>query len=421
MPLAPTLAGLRTRIPAINAALFASLFFFLPAHVAPVYTLSGLILLLSLAEGRLAEKWALLKADPLFWVFQAFFWITPLSLLWTADLETGQRMVGRYAFFLISPLYLTVARRELAPRCIAAFLAGCAFAEALAYYNWLQMTAFPEWPRGIRVRKELEDTGPFVDHILYAPILAWAGYLAAREALRGPVARRFGFALLAAATLGNLTFSGGRAGQLAGLVLLALLVFQQLAGRPVRAFAVALALTGGLATLAYQGNDYFQSRVDRALAEAAARHDDTETSIAQRLRFLENSARLVAEHPLLGVGAGDFGDEYARMQARHAPDRITTNNPHNQYLFTLATTGAVGGAVLLLTYLPPILWRRRADDLAPLRVALVVFIGVCSLFEDYLWRSNTSLLYVLFGVLLLGRRSLGPATDGRQAAANRAE
>jgi hypothetical protein len=34
---------------------------------------------------------------------------------------------------------------------------------------------------------------------------------------------------------------------------------------------------------------------------------------------------------------------------------------------------------------------------------------------------NTSLLYVLFAVLLLGRRSLGPPADGRQAAPIRAE
>ena len=146
-------APIAARIPAINAALFASLFFFLPAHVAPAYSISGLILLLSVVEGRFAEKWAQLKGDPLFWIFQAFFWITPLSLLWTDDLQAGLRMVGRYSFFLLSPLYLTIARRELAPRCIAAFLAGCAMAEVLAYYHWLEMTYFPDWPAGIRVQK----------------------------------------------------------------------------------------------------------------------------------------------------------------------------------------------------------------------------------------------------------------------------
>jgi O-antigen ligase len=86
---------------------------------------------------------------------------------------------------------------------------------------------------------------------------------------------------------------------------------------------------------------------------------------------------------------------------------MTTNNPHNQYLFVLTTTGVLGGAILLLAYFPPILWRRRQDALAQLRVGLAVFIGFISLFEDYLWRSNTSLLFVLFAALLLSQRSLG--------------
>lgn len=415
-------APIAAHIPAINAALFASLFFFLPAHVAPAYSISGLILLLSVVEGRFAEKWAQLKGDPLFWIFQAFFWITPLSLLWTDDLQAGLRMVGRYSFFLLSPLYLTIARRELAPRCIAAFLAGCAMAEVLAYYNWLEMTYFPEWPGGIRVQKEATETAPFVDHILYAPILAWAGYLALREALAATGWRRAGFALLAALTTGNLIFSTGRTGQLVFLVLVALLIFQRFAGRhPLRAAVAAVSLTSGLAVLAYHTSAPIAAQVDETLSEFAQRHDTPDTATAQRLSFLTNSLRLAAENLLTGVGAGDFDAAYADVNARHTPGWTTTTNPHNQYLFTATTTGLGGGLILLLTYFPPILWRRQRDALAQHRVALVVFIAVISLFEDYLWRSNTSLLYALFAVLLLGRQSLGPPADGRQAAPIRAE
>jgi O-antigen ligase len=61
-------------------------------------------------------------------------------------------------------------------------------------------------------RKEATETTPFVDHILYAPILAWAGYLALREALAATGWRRAGFALLALLTTGNLIFSTGATG-----------------------------------------------------------------------------------------------------------------------------------------------------------------------------------------------------------------
>lgn len=415
------LTTFRSRIPTLNGWLFASLFFFLPSHVAPAYSISGLILLLSLFEGRFAEKWAGLKADPLFWIFQAFFWITPLSLLWTSDLATGQRMVGRYAFFLLSPLYLTIARRELAPRCIAFFLAGCAMTELLAWYNWLQMTTFPDWPRGIRVSKEATDTAPFVDHILYAPVLAWAGYLALRETLSGTLLHRLGFAALTVLTVGNLVFSTGRTGHVVFLALVALLVIQRLALRPLRAAIVAIGLVTGLATLAYHASPPIAAQVDETVSDLAQMDDDSETPTGQRLHYLQNSLRVVAEHPLIGVGAGDFEAAYQEINTRYSPGWITTNNPHNQYLFMLATTGIGGGLILLLTYFPPILWRRRHDALAQPRMALAVFIATCSLFEDYLWRSNTSLLFVLFAALLMSRQSLGPPAGNRQDGPIRAE
>lgn len=412
----PLLPRLRARLPSINAALFASLFFFLPGHVAPAYTLTGLILILLLLEGGFAVKWSQLRQDPLFWIFQAFFWVVPLSLLWTEDTQAGLKMAGRYAFFLLSPLYLLVARHELAPRCIAFFLAGCAMAETLAYYNWLQMLHFPDWPRGIRVQKELEDTAPFIDHILYAPILAWAGYLAGQRALSRTGGPRIGYALLTAATLGNLVFSGGRAGQLSFLVLLSVLMFQHFARRPVVAMLLSTTLVAGIATVSYTSNDYLQQRVDAAAHEIAHHEELTNTSTGLRLRFYANSLRLFAEQPFLGVGAGDFEAEYTRVNERYSPNWVATNNPHNQYLFVLTTTGLLGGAILLLVYFPPILWRRRHDALAPLRVGLVVFIGFISFFEDYLWRSNTSLLFVLFATLLLSQRSLGGDSSSRQAA-----
>lgn len=402
---------LRTRIPAINAGLFVSLFFFLPGKVGPAYAVTALMLALSLVEGRFREKWQRLQGDPLFWIFLAFFWVFPLSLLWTEDLAAGYRMVGRYTFFLLSPLYLTVARRELIPYCIAAFLAGCALAEALAYYNWLQLHVFPDWPRGIRVMKNEMDTAPFVDRIMYAPMLAWAGFLALRSALSTQrIAPRIGYLVLAAATAGNLVLSGGRTGQLAFLVLVAVLIFQRFARRPLLAGLLSVLAVGGLLGGGYAGSDYFRERVDAAIHEVSIIEANINTSSGLRLNFYMNSLRLFAEHPLLGVGAGDYPAEYDRINARHTPEAFTTTNPHNQYLFVLSTTGALGGIVLALVLLPPTLWRRQDPELDGLRLALLVFIGAICLLESYLWRSNTSLLYVIFAVVLHGHGSRPPFT-----------
>ena len=404
------LANFRSRIKDINAWLFASIFFFLPIHVSPAYQITFVILVLSLMEGDFANKWQRLRREPLFWIFQAFFWVFVVSLLWTEDMAAGKRMVGRYGFFLLSGLYLTIARPDLLPRCIGFFLAGCAFTETLAYYNWLQMHVFTDWPAGIRVRKSPEDTAPFVDRILYTPALAWAGYLAMRQALKESGVLRIVYAALSLATVGNLIFSGGRTGLVAFLVLLGLFVFQRFAKRPITAIIAALSLVGGITAAGYFSNDYFKQRVDAATHEVTHYKEAVNTSVGLRINFYINTWNVFSENPLIGVGGGDFTAEYKHMNERNSPQWMSTFNPHNQYLFVLSTTGLLGGIIMLLVYMPPALWKGPKDALSEQRWALFTFIACISIFESYLWRSNTSLLFVLFSTLLM-QSSFKPATE----------
>lgn len=404
------LANFRSKIKDINAWLFAGIFFFLPIHVSPAYQITFVILVLSLIEGEFANKWQRLRREPLFWIFQAFFWVFVLSLLWTEDVAAGKRMVGRYGFFLLSGLYLTIARPDLLPRCIGFFLAGCAFTETLAYYNWLQMHVFTDWPAGIRVRKSPEDTAPFVDRILYTPALAWAGYLAMRQALKESGVLRIVYAALSLATVGNLIFSGGRTGLVAFLVLLGLFVFQRFAKRPITAIIAALSLVGGITAAGYFSNDYFKQRVDAATHEVTHYKEAVNTSVGLRINFYINTWDVFSENPLIGVGGGDFTAEYKHMNERNSPQWMSTFNPHNQYLFVLSTTGLLGGIIMLLVYMPPALWKGPKDALSEQRWALFTFIACISIFESYLWRSNTSLLFVLFSTLLM-QSSFKPATE----------
>lgn len=398
------LTEFKSKIKEINAWLFASIFFFLPMHVAPAYAVTCLILVLSLIEGDFAKKWETLRREPLFWIFQAFFWVFALSLLWTSDMTEGRRTVGHYGFFLLSGLYLTIARPSLIPRCIGFFLAGCALSEALAYYNWLQMHVFTDWPAGVRVKKSPEDTAPFVDRILYTPVLAWAGYLAALYAIEKSGLEKIVYGILTISTLGNLVFSGGRTGQLAFLALLGLLIFQRFAKRPLMATVIASTLVGSIALGSYSSNSYVKNRVDDAVREVTNYKEAVNTSVGLRINFYINSWRIFSENSLLGVGAGDFTSEYTKTNNKYSPEWDTTFNPHNQYLFVLTTTGLLGGAIMLFVYIPPAVWKKRKDEYSNPRVALLLFISLISIFESYLWRSNTSLLFVVFSVVFMQSR-----------------
>lgn len=398
-----SLTAFRARIPGINSWLLAALFFLIPIKVAPAYVLTAVMLGLWLIEGRHAEKWEALRSHPPAWIFHGFFWVMAASLLWTEHWDEGRRNVLRYTFVALAPMFFWVARREHRPRYVLAFLAGLLLCEVLAYYNWLQINLFTQWPEGPLLKsKGLQETAPFVDRILYAPALAFGGYLAARGVLTSQGRTRAAYAAMLLLTFGNLVFSGGRTGLAAFLVLVMLLVVQQFPGRALVGSMVAL-LVGVLVSVAvYLSSDsHARERLHRIVAEAADPQAKVGSSVGERYTFTVNTLRIIAEHPVLGVGAGDYTAEYREVNRRYTPQWKYTFNPHNQFLFSLVTAGALGGAALLLLYWGPyFIYRREADELAAVRLALPVFFTVISLAESYLWRSNTCLLFVAFSAML---------------------
>lgn len=392
----------RARIPAINSWLLAGLFFTIPIQIAPAYIFTTLMLILWVLEGRFGEKWQTLKTEPLAWIFVAYYGVYLLSLLWTTDMTWGWRMVGKQFFFLLFPLYFTVARREHFWRYVAAFLLGTAMCEVFAYYNWLQLNVWPDLPNGIRAEKGADDTAPFVDRIMYAPALALAGYLAGHQFLFSTASRRMRvlYALLFVATVVNLVFSGGRAGLVGFFALLAVLVFQRFARRPFLAAIAACLVVGIVGVAAYETNGYFRQRADFAIDDI--QHYDTRinTSVGLRMTYAMNALRIFKNNPLIGIGAGDYPVEYEKMNARYTPQWTPAWNPHNQYLLALTSVGLIGGIAVLLTLGYALFRRNPQDGRQRIRIAVpLLFIVIC-LFESYLMRSNTSMMYVVFSAAL---------------------
>jgi len=393
-----TLSQLRERIAPVNAWLLTAIFFFIPIQAAPAYLLSALLLVLWIVEGRLGPKLRALAAEPLVWIFLGYWGVLALSMLWTEDTDWGWRMVRRQNFFLLFLLYFSVARREHFDRYVAAFLASIALCEALAFYNWTQMHVWPALPEGIRVDKGTGETAPFVDRIMYTPILALAGYLAGHRLLfdARTMGQRLLYGGLLVATTLNLVIGGGRAGMVGFLALFALLVFQRFARRPVIATALATVLAGGIVLGAYHSNDHFKGRVDAAFDEIVNFRERPNTAPSLRIVYAINAWRIFSAQPLLGVGIGDYRAEYERVNAIHTPQWGAAWNPHNQYLYVLTAAGLAGGVALALVLGVPLLRRGPADGRERIRRAPPLLLIVICLSESYLLRSNVSLMYVLF-------------------------
>lgn len=393
----------KKNIPCINSYLLAAVFFAIPIHVSPAYIITAIIFLLWLIEGRLAEKCAELCRNPLVWVFWIYFLIPFISLFWSQDLVWGVKMAKRGLFFFLFPLYLSVVRKDHSKLYINAFIASVIFTVTLTYYNWVQMNYLPDLPQGIRGDQEGIHFTPFINYIMYNPILAFCAYLLGHSVLFGKltVSKRVIYCGLLGMAAINMFISGGRSGQIGFFAMVGLLILQRFARRPVVAVLAALGVAIGIFFTAYQSSDLFRERADQAVYQMMNYKHAVNTSVGLRINYAINSLRMFGESPIYGVGVGDYPAEYARINTEYTPQWDTTFNPHNQYLFALSTTGLFGGAVLIcILLLPPYLARGLQDEWSRLRIALPVLFVVICLGESYLWRSNTSLLFVVFSALI---------------------
>lgn len=138
-----------------------------------------------------------------------------------------------------------------------------------------------------------------------------------------------GWALRLTGSLGAVAAAGG------GLLVLALLAVARsatAARRVVRALVIAyIAAIGGVAVL------------------GAARGTLPHPSLAFRWHYWTAAARAWQDAPLIGLGAGNFGDAYTRYRAPESTEEV--KNPHNVWLSLLVETGPLTllGALLLLT------------------------------------------------------------------------
>ncbi len=87
-------------------------------------------------------------------------------------------------------------------------------------------------------------------------------------------------------------------------------------------------------------------------------------SLGYRGQYWRAAAQMIADHPLFGVGPGQFQDVYTRYKAPTASEVVA--DPHNLFLEVAATAGLP--ALLLFASIIPLAWheaRRRGNENSP--------------------------------------------------------
>jgi O-antigen ligase len=316
------------------------------------------------------------------------------------DAPAAERWAGasKYLDLILIPIFLWAAgTRTVAKTALYAFLGGMALSLIVSYTmasglveSIPGLRTEPDYPVGFRMS---------VTHNIMVAVSAFACLLLARDA----ATRGARLILLACAVIGahNVLFVViGRTGYLLLAVFLGYFVLLSLPGS--RRKSLAFILIAALFTGAYFASDNFRHRLEEIRTDVAQWKPGAadKTSTGQRLEYALTTARIVAEHPLFGVGTGSFASAYRQA----APSALVTTNAHNDYLMLAAQVGIP--AVILLVALYIWLWREAGTFVSPLARdllrAAVLMLALGGFFNALLFDHVESLFFAWMVALAYG-------------------
>jgi O-antigen ligase len=196
--------------------------------------------------------------------------------------------------------------------------------------------------------------------------------------------------------------TGGRAGQVVFFVMLSILIFQVLDKQRIKSLLVIIIIIPGIFFTAYQTSDLFHSRVNLAVKEASTYSDQYYSSVGLRINYAINSLDVIKKNLVIGVGTGDFPNEYYKINQINSPDLPNTTNPHNMYTLILMQLGLVGlfSMLSIFYYQIKLSYNSSSKFIRDAGITLPLMFLVMMMSDSYLLGHYTTLMYIFFSSFL---------------------
>jgi len=427
--------------------LFIALVFLFPLTVSGGTILAVSLIVIWLFSGNYRSKFEQIISNKLSLACIAFFALHLVGLLWTEDLGWGLHMVKKmYWLCLGLPILLTITQEDSRQKYLSAFLLAMTFSEIFSYLIWFEV--IPPFKHAT-----VGNPTPFMDHVSYNPLLAFAVYLLLHELLISKginTLRRYAYVIFAITMSVNMFITGGRAGHVMYFSMLVIVIFQYFESRRVTAFFTALIVIPMVFFSAYQLSPLFKVRTDTAIhtvddyfrkevaqaaelrkevaqaaelrkevAQAAelgknlstennpvqkveARFQILGTNLGTRMTFVVNSYEIAKDNWLFGVGTGDFPNAYKAINKINTPGKVDTVNPHNMYALEAVQFGVLGlvGLLAIFYYQFKIALASQDRFIRDVGVALPALFMIILLADSYLLGHNSTYLFVICSAFL---------------------
>lgn len=403
----------RNQVVITGGLLLFSLSLALSKSAANILLALLLLYVVALAIYRREFRTAVVKNgnQPLLLPLALFLSAAVLGLLFTETMRDGVGIVNKlFGLFLV---YIMVSvlldwigtgkgEPRVAERLLLAFLAGIFALDVIAVPSYLGIAGDNQLSRSITPLLNLH-------HIWFANLNATGMYAAAGILLfpRRPAGIRKKAFLISFVILdgASVLLSASRSAWLGMLITVILLAY--LCVKKKKTYFILLAAVIGGAVLLYLFNGIVHMRVNRISGDISLfLAGQASTDVGERFLMWKAAFRMFLGNPLFGVGTGDYVSTMNRYLASgEFPAYLAQfNQPHNMYLFTLATNGLVGLSALLyvfyrvLRFSVPLLKSDGSERLfAFLATATVVHYMIAGMTDSFF---NIQILRYVFGFVM---------------------
>ena len=379
----------------INSYLLMLTAFFLPLTVFGGNLFAVLIFLLWLVKADFKTDFYRLKDNKLVIAVLLYLLVHVVALLWTADIESGLWTLKKQLKFLFIPIFMLFVKREHVKYYILAFLASMSLSEIWSYGIFFQLLP-------LYGGATLIDPIPLMSHITYNPFLAIAIYLLSYYVLFDHSINRskkviYSFFIITMSI--NMFITGGRAGQVMYFAMLVVLIFQYFPKNAFKASSASLFVLVITSSTFYLNSKIFSDRVDSAVTELSDYKNHTHSSTGMRISSAINSWSIIKEHPVIGVGTGDYKNEFIKASIKNnlkLEDKLVIHNPHNMYVLILVQFGLLGLAAMLYLFYAQIKIAINSNEefVKKIGIALPLLYLLIMLSDSYLMVHMTGLLFI---------------------------
>ena len=378
--------------------LLIALAFLIPLTVFGANLIVVLICLIWIISGNYRTKIQMIMSNKLMIASVLFFSLHVIGLLWTEDLNWGFHIVHKMWYFIgLFPILFTVVKKEYIDYYLNAFLLSILITEIFSFLIWFQVIE----PFG---NASLYNPTPFMTHISFNPILAFAIYIVSHKVLfdESPIYTKLFLSFFTLAMSINMFITGGRAGQVMFFAVLAILIFQFFSKQKFKAIFVVILFTTSVFFGAYNTSNIFHKRVNDVVSNIQVYESNKKTSVGIRIAYALNSWEVILKNPIIGVGTGDFPKEYKLVNQKNTPQLPNATNPHNMYILIFMQLGLIGliSFLMIFYYQIKLSFASTNKLIKDIGVSLPILFLIIMFSDSYLLGHFTSLMFVFFSSFL---------------------